>query len=82
MTEPEDFFHVWSIVGDRYVSTIHRRSSTILALSHYETVIFERNKQTGELGRMLHCRESYDIETARKKHWQITESLLKRGESC
>jgi len=71
--------HIWSIVGDRYISTIYRRSSAAVNNPpwYYETVIFEYNATSGKLGRITHqVPGTGNIRFARKRHWQITESMM------
>jgi hypothetical protein len=76
-----DNFHIWSIVGDRYISTVHQNSGCMEAphLCHFETLIFERDPKTKKLGDVLHQRTVIFIEDARKIHWQITASLLEKA---
>jgi hypothetical protein len=68
----------FSIVGDRFVSTIYRQSSACICSPpwYYETIIFKIDPEKKREPKPIHMMAANDIRFARKRHWQITESLL------
>jgi len=73
-------FHIYSVVGDKYVSTIFRQSSAAINDPpwYYETIIWNYDPENKTMLNIAHMIFSMDLVTARKKHWQITESLMSK----
>jgi len=82
---PGGDFHICSIVGNRYISTIYRRSSAAVNDPpwYYETLIFEYDPSTRELGVVVHqLPGTGNVMFARKRHWQITESMMRKADAA
>lgn len=72
---------IQSYVADRYfVSTIERNSSAMLEteMSYFETIIWEWDSDTRNIGKMLNCLNSgIGMTQAIKSHAAIVISLVK-----
>lgn len=78
----DDDFHIWSLVGDKYISTIYRQSSACINNPpwYYETMIWHYDPENKKMLSIAHIIASSNIRTARKRHWQITQSLMEKSD--